>query len=89
MDRGGCISEDSWCHKSGCGLYEQNSIDDFVLCANYLIRENFLHRHQLSAIGYSAGAILLGAAINMLPDLFHAAILKVNLFLESKNPDVW
>ncbi|EXB44900.1 Protease 2 [Morus notabilis] len=68
--------DSSW-HKSGSGLYKQNSIDDFVSCANYLISENFVHRHLLSTIGYSAGSLLLGAAINMCPDLFRAAILKV------------
>lgn len=68
--------DSSW-HKSGSGLYKQNSIDDFISCANYLVSENFVNRHHLGAIGLSAGSLLLGAAINMCPDLFRAVILKV------------
>ncbi|XP_060669574.1 uncharacterized protein LOC107429092 [Ziziphus jujuba] len=68
--------DSSW-HKSGSGLHKKNSIFDFVSCANYLVKEDYVHRDQLGAIGYSAGCLLLGAAINMCPDLFRAAILKV------------
>ncbi|PON76732.1 Peptidase S9A, prolyl oligopeptidase [Trema orientale] len=66
----------SW-HRSGSGLYKKNSILDFVSCANFLLNEEYIHRHRLGAIGYSAGGLLLGAAINMYPNLFRAAILKV------------
>ena len=71
-------ADSSW-HKSGSGLFKLNSIHDYVSCANYLVNENFVHRNQLAGIGHSAGSLLLGAAINMNPDLFRAAILKVNL----------
>ncbi|KAF4348843.1 hypothetical protein F8388_024368 [Cannabis sativa] len=66
----------SW-HKSGSGLCKKNSIYDFVSCANLLVNEEYVNKHQLGAIGYSAGGLLLGAAINMFPKLFRAAILKV------------
>lgn len=82
LDRGGG-GDSSW-HKSGSGLYKQNSIDDFISCANYLVSENFVNRHHLSAIGLSAGSLLLGAAINMCPDLFRAVILKVYFFSKVK-----
>ncbi|XWS64154.1 hypothetical protein CRYUN_Cryun06bG0162200 [Craigia yunnanensis] len=68
--------DSSW-HKSGSGLFKQNSIYDFVSCGKYLIDEGYVHRDQLSAIGVSAGCLLIGAALNMYPDLFRAAILKV------------
>lgn len=77
MSRGGG-GDSSW-HKSGSGLHKKNSIFDFVSCANYLVKEDYVHRDQLGAIGYSAGCLLLGAAINMCPDLFRAAILKVSV----------
>ncbi|XP_022725806.1 uncharacterized protein LOC111282119 [Durio zibethinus] len=74
--RGGADGDSSW-HKSGSGLFKQNSIYDFVSCGKYLIDEGYVHRDQLSAIGVSAGCLLIGAALNMYPDLFRAAILKV------------
>ncbi|XP_062163021.1 uncharacterized protein LOC133869938 [Alnus glutinosa] len=74
--RGGGGSDSSW-HKSGSGLYKQNSVYDFGSCANYLVSEGYVHRDRLGAIGYSAGCVVVGAAINMYPDLFRAAILKV------------
>ena len=82
MSRGGG-GDSSW-HKSGSGSYKQNSIHDFISCANFLVNEDYVHRRRLGAIGYSAGGLLLGAAINMYPNLFCAAILKVNLYLEIK-----
>ncbi|KAK8604288.1 hypothetical protein V6N13_099235 [Hibiscus sabdariffa] len=74
--RGGSGDDPSW-HKSGHGLLKQNSINDFVSCGRYLIDEGYVQRDQLSAIGVSAGCLLIGAALNMFPNLFRAAILKV------------
>ncbi|KAG5068319.1 hypothetical protein JHK85_000696 [Glycine max] len=66
----------SW-HKSGSGLNKLNSIFDFVSCGNYLVNEGYVQSDLLSAIGWSAGCLLVGAAVNMHPQLFRAAILKV------------
>ncbi|OMO72167.1 hypothetical protein COLO4_27799 [Corchorus olitorius] len=74
--RGGGGGESSW-HKSGSGLFKQNSIYDFVSCGKFLIDEGYVQRNRLGAIGVSAGSVLIGAALNMYPDLFRAAILKV------------
>ncbi|KAF8389892.1 hypothetical protein HHK36_024410 [Tetracentron sinense] len=74
--RGGGGGDSSW-HKAGSGPYKLNSIYDFVACGKYLVNEGFVHKDQLGAIGFSAGCLLVGAAINMYPDLFRASILKV------------
>ncbi|CAF2062975.1 hypothetical protein HID58_072818 [Brassica napus] len=74
--RGGGGGDFSW-HKSGTGSLKLNSIQDFIYCANYLMDKGYVHRHHLAAIGYSAGALLPAAAMNMHPSLFQAAILKV------------
>ncbi|XP_048228684.1 protease 2 isoform X3 [Ricinus communis] len=74
--RGGSGGDSSW-HKSGSGLNKLNSIYDFISCGNFLIDEGYVHGDCLSAIGFSAGGLLVGAAINMNPNLFCAAILKV------------
>ncbi|KAG7586369.1 Alpha/Beta hydrolase fold [Arabidopsis thaliana x Arabidopsis arenosa] len=74
--RGGGSGDFSW-HKSGTRSLKHNSIQDFIYSAKYLIEKGYVHRHHLAAIGYSAGAILPAAAMNMHPSLFQAAILKV------------
>uniref|UniRef100_A0A6M2EZC5 Prolyl endopeptidase n=1 Tax=Populus davidiana TaxID=266767 RepID=A0A6M2EZC5_9ROSI len=71
-------------HKDGSGLNKCNSIYDFISCGNYLVSEGYVHRDRLGAIGFSAGGLLVGAAINMNPNLFRAAILKVP-FLDACN----
>lgn len=76
MGRGGGGDDSSW-HKSGSGLNKKNSVYDFVACADYLVNEGYVHRDRVGAIGFSAGCLVVGAAINMYPDLFRAAILKV------------
>ncbi|XP_009761516.1 uncharacterized protein [Nicotiana sylvestris] len=74
--RGGGGPDPSW-HKSGSGMSKLNSINDFISCGEYLVSEGYVHKHQLGAIGVSAGSLLVAAAINMHPELFRAAILKV------------
>ncbi|GAB4840171.1 hypothetical protein Ancab_020936 [Ancistrocladus abbreviatus] len=74
--RGGGGGGSSW-HKCGSGLQKMNSVYDFVACCKYLVEEGYVHKDRLAAIGYSAGSLLVGAAINMYPDMFCAAILKV------------
>ncbi|KAK1310867.1 hypothetical protein QJS10_CPA08g01806 [Acorus calamus] len=74
--RGGGGQGVSW-HKSGARSCKLNSIYDFIACGTYLGNEGYVHKDRLSAIGCSAGGLLVGAAINMNPNLFCAAILKV------------
>ena len=78
LNRGGGGGDSSW-HKSGSGLFKQNSIYDFVSCGKYLVNEGYVHRDQMGAIGVSAGCLLVGAALNKYPDLFRAVIFKVSL----------
>ena len=77
------LSEHSW-HKSGTRSLKQNSIQDFIYSAKYLVEKGYVHRHHLAAVGYSAGAILPAAAMNMHPSLFQAVILKVRILWHSK-----
>lgn len=75
--RGGAGTGGSSWHKSGSGLNKPNSIHDFLSCGKYLVTKGYVHKDRLGAIGFSAGGLLVGAAINMYPKLFRAAILKV------------
>lgn len=74
--RGGGGGGKSW-HDAGRGLQKPNSIYDFIACSKYLVEEGYVHKDLLGAMAFSAGGILIGAAVNMCPDLFRTIVLKV------------
>eukprot|EP00268_Persea_americana_P052159 TRINITY_DN5833_c0_g1_i1.p1 TRINITY_DN5833_c0_g1~~TRINITY_DN5833_c0_g1_i1.p1 ORF type:complete len:421 (+),score=74.18 TRINITY_DN5833_c0_g1_i1:1235-2497(+) len=74
--RGGGGGGKSW-HHAGIGSKKINSMHDLIACGKFLTSEGYVHNNRLCAIGLSAGGLLAGAVINMSPDLFCAAILKV------------
>ncbi|WP_442756444.1 S9 family peptidase [Methylocystis sp. JAN1] len=71
--RGGGELGRDW-HEQGQGRLKQNSIGDFIACAEYLIREGFVHPGRLGVMGESAGGLLAAAAINQRPELFSAVV---------------
>ncbi|XP_043717412.1 protease 2 isoform X3 [Telopea speciosissima] len=79
--RGGSGGDSTW-HKSGSGMHKLNSFYDFVACGKYLINEGYVHKDRLGAMTFSAGGLVVGAAINMYPDLFRAAILKEDMMFQ-------
>ena len=54
-----------------------NSFKDFIDCAADLIAERWTTRGRLAIEGGSAGGLLIGAVVNMRPELFRAAHLAV------------
>ncbi|MDQ3875997.1 MAG: prolyl oligopeptidase family serine peptidase, partial [Actinomycetota bacterium] len=56
---------------------KRNTFTDFVACAEYLIREGWTSQDGLVARGGSAGGLLMGAVVNMRPDLFAAVVAEV------------
>ncbi|MEL6650114.1 MAG: S9 family peptidase [Bacteroidota bacterium] len=58
-------------------LKKKNTFTDFIACAEHLLEGGFTERKKLFISGGSAGGLLVGAVINMRPDLFHAAIASV------------
>jgi oligopeptidase B len=56
---------------------KKNTFRDFIACAEYLVAQKYTSRNRLAIQGGSAGGLLMGAVLNMRPDLFHAAIAKV------------
>jgi len=71
--RGGDTLGYSW-YEAGKLLSKKNSFEDFVVSAKYLIEENYTSSEKLAISGGSAGGMLVGASINMEPELFRAAI---------------
>jgi oligopeptidase B len=74
--RGGSDLGRAW-YDSGKLLKKQNTFTDFVDCAEYLVKNGYTTSRKLVIQGGSAGGMLIGAVLNMRPDLFHAAVAMV------------
>jgi len=69
--RGGDEMGETW-HDDGMLMKKKNTFFDFVDCADYLIKEKWTSKERLVIEGGSAGGLLMGAVVNLRPDLFHA-----------------
>lgn len=76
--RGGGEYGKDW-HEAGRGSHKQNSIDDFIAAAQFLIGEQYTTSGKLAIMGGSNGGLLVGAAMAQRPDLFRVAILQAPL----------
>ena len=56
---------------------KKNTFTDFVACAEHLVTERYTAPERLYAMGGSAGGLLMGAVMNMRPDLFHGIVAQV------------
>jgi oligopeptidase B len=81
--RGGDDMGEQW-HDDGKLMNKRNTFNDFVDCADYLIQEKWTSKDGLLIEGGSAGGLLMGAVVNMRPDLFKAVHLAVP-FLDVMN----
>ena len=74
--RGGQEMGRYW-YEEGKLLKKKNTFTDFIACAEHLIAEKFTNSEKLFALGGSAGGLLMGAVVNMRPDLFKGIIAAV------------
>jgi oligopeptidase B len=74
--RGGGEMGKVW-HDQGRMMQKKNTFTDFIACAEYLVAQGYGSKDRLAIEGASAGGLLIGAVLNMRPDLFHAAIVGV------------
>jgi oligopeptidase B len=74
--RGGGDFGKRW-HDEGRMMNKRNTFSDFIACAEFLITEKFTSRERLAITGGSAGGLLMGAVVNMRPDLFHVVVSHV------------
>lgn len=66
--RGGGEYGKEW-HVAGQFLNKHNTINDFIACAEYLVREGFTWPQLLAGVGTSAGASPLAMPPVLRPDL--------------------
>jgi oligopeptidase B len=58
-------------------MSKKNTFTDFIAAAEYLTKEGYTSKDRLVITGASAGGLLMGAVLNMRPDLFKAAVVGV------------
>ena len=88
--RGGGELGEAW-YRAGKLEHKQNTFDDFIACAEALVREGLTTPQQLAVSGGSAGGLLIGAVLNQRPELFAAAIAEVpfvDVLNTMLNPDL-
>ena len=74
--RGGGDRGKLW-YEAGKLLKKKNTFKDFIACAESLVRRRYTAPDRLVIQGGSAGGLLMGAVVNMRPDLFKAVVAQV------------
>ncbi|MFT3796369.1 S9 family peptidase [Flavobacterium sp.] len=74
--RGGEDLGRQW-YEDGKLLKKKNTFTDFIDCSKYVIAQGYTSPQHLYAEGGSAGGLLMGAVINMAPELYHGVIAQV------------
>jgi oligopeptidase B len=64
-------------YEDGKMMKKINTFDDFIACGEFLIKEKYTSKKHLYAEGGSAGGLLVGAIINMAPELWNGVIAEV------------
>ncbi len=64
-------------YEDGKLLHKKNTFNDFIDCSKFLIKNNYTSAKHLYAMGGSAGGLLMGAIINMNPELYNGIIAQV------------
>ncbi|HQB84596.1 MAG TPA: prolyl oligopeptidase family serine peptidase, partial [Candidatus Rifleibacterium sp.] len=64
-------------YNDGKLLKKKNTFTDFIACAEHLVSAGYTTKQKLVINGGSAGGLLMGAVVNMRPDLFKAVIADV------------
>ncbi|WP_420318604.1 S9 family peptidase [Ekhidna sp.] len=74
--RGGQLMGRQW-YEDGKMFKKMNTFNDFIDCSKYLISENYTSSEHLYAQGGSAGGLLMGAVVNLAPELYNGILAAV------------
>lgn len=74
--RGGEEMGRQW-YEDGKLLKKKNTFTDFIDCGEHLIKSGYTSKGKLFAMGGSAGGLLMGAVVNMRPDLWKGVVAAV------------
>ncbi|WP_257666932.1 S9 family peptidase [Parapedobacter tibetensis] len=74
--RGGQEMGRQW-YEDGKMMNKVNTFTDFIACGEYLVDEKYTAQQHLYAQGGSAGGLLMGAVVNMAPNLWNGIIAQV------------
>jgi oligopeptidase B len=74
--RGGQEMGRYW-YEDGKMMKKKNTFTDFIDCAEFLLANKYTTKQHLYTSGGSAGGLLMGAVVNMRPDLWHGVIAAV------------
>ena len=74
--RGGGEYGEEW-HHAGRLATKQNCFDDFIACADHLVRSGITRRDRLVIVGGSNGGLLMGAVLTQRPDIARAVVAAV------------
>jgi oligopeptidase B len=74
--RGGEEMGRQW-YQSGKLMNKKNTFTDFIDVASHFVDEQYTQPDQLLAMGGSAGGLLMGAIVNMRPELFRGVVAAV------------
>jgi len=76
--RGGGEYGRTW-HEAAIREKRPTTFQDFIAAAEYLIAENYTHPDKLAIEGRSNGGLLMGAVMNLRPDLFKVVLPGVGV----------
>ncbi|EME02234.1 prolyl oligopeptidase family serine peptidase [Pseudomonas stutzeri] len=74
--RGGGDLGEAW-YRAGKLEHKPNTFSDFIACAEQLLADGYTTSARLAISGGSAGGLLIGAVLNLRPELFGAAVAEV------------
>jgi len=74
--RGGEELGRQW-YEQGKLLEKKNTFTDFIACAEFLVQRGYGNAQKLYAMGGSAGGLLMGAVMNLQPEMFHGVVAQV------------
>ena len=74
--RGGEDLGRKW-YEDGKLLKKKNTFTDFIDCSKFVIQQKYTSAEHLYAEGGSAGGLLMGAVVNMAPELYNGVIAQV------------